>query len=288
MKKLVPISMLLVIFSLWLIGKVDAVTLVNENFDSRTFSSAINVMTTYPSYCTGTGCAYGTISHNSNGYSLQGSHDVSGYNMIVAFSQDPITYFNAGCYIRYWVYFPSSYQFAAECGSSYNNQKIMKFAGSSGDPDIEIIFADCQGLLAGSTSEIGIVKLQYTTESNGTFGLEGYNIASGHFIKKDQWNKIEAYIYIPSSGSRNSTIRLTVNDSTAFNLTNQPINKGSYSGTKQLVSVRMTGGGSCMPSSGHGTWYLDDLKIVYGEGDLTGKDGTSKPPSPPTGLKIVN
>jgi hypothetical protein len=41
-----------------------------------------------------------------------------------------------------------------------------------------------------------------------------------------------------------------------------------------------------MPPSGHGTWYLDDLKIVYGEGDLIGLDGTGDPtpPSTPTNL----
>ena len=285
MKKLFPLISILAILSVWLIGNTYAITLVNENFDGRTFSSAINVITN-DNYCTGVGCTYGTISNNTTGYSLQGSHDVSSYNLTIYTAEDPIVYMNAGLYIRYYVYFPSSYQFVAECGSSYNNHKILKFAGSvGGTPDIEIHWADAVGGLAGNANQMGKVKIQYTKEDNSTFGLNWYNIPSGHWVEKDKWNKIEIYLKNPASGSSNSTIHLSVNGATVFNLTNIPVNKGSYSGTKQIVSVRSPSS-SCMPSSGHGTWYSDDLKIVYGEGDLTGSDVAA--PSPPTGLKIVN
>jgi hypothetical protein len=189
---------------------------------------------------------------------------------MLATAADPWDYMQTGFYYRYYLYFPTSYWFAPECAgyANYQNQKLFKFAGV-GDLEGGLIYD-------AGTGAVTSVYMQFSKEDGNTDSGRWYPIPSGHYMFKNQWNKIEMYIKIPPTGSYNSTIHLAINGGDTILLTNETVYKGSYSSARQMQSVRVTGGPpyAPMPPSGHGTWYLDDLKIVYGEGDLVGSDGT--------------
>lgn len=251
---------------LLLCGTAHATTIVDETFDDQAYVSPLtfyNSCDPYEGY--NVGITYSSsIARGGTGYSLIGSHiggDISGHLTNIE------NYYNGGIYIRYYVYYPSSYSWPGETGV-FDNVKMAKFAGDIGW-DIELIYKNT------SASGPTLLQLYWNTQSTGS--TVGYYASLGSNLEPDAWHKIEIYVSIPDSG--NSTIHVTVDDYNVFYSTNADIRRSDsdYTGTRQFISIRA----SNEPPSGQGTFYIDDIYIVAGEGDLTG--GATPTPTPTPG-----
>jgi hypothetical protein len=279
----IKISCALALLLLLPLGAWGYTTLISTTFDDRTFDTKAIQVYSGSNYCIGASCPWSTTErYGETGYSLVGDHAQSGYSVLLATTNDPSIYMNQGVYIRYYVYYPSSYQFPAECGSSYSNLKLFKFAGSSSD--IELIWF----YNAGPVDQYQYLALQ---ADPGHAALQGYRIANpSSYLVKDKWNKIEIYLKVVGA---NSQIKVQINDSVCVNVSGANITASPYDSAKQMASIRATGGGSCMPSSGHGTWYIDQLTVVYNTDSAILDNEPPEPgssniaPLPPKAVRIV-
>jgi hypothetical protein len=193
-------------------------------------------------------------------------------------------YLSNGVYIRYWVHYPSTYEFPGDRGD-FENLKMFKIAGST-EGDVEFIYKD-----TGSGGP-GTLQLYWFTES--TKKLTSTYQSLQQTMSKGKWHKIEIYIKVASQ----SVIEVQVNDKKVYKNTNADIllPASMYTGTRQFISVKATNAGT--PSSGKGYWNVDNVTIIHNQGNLcdnepkepSGSSGTTTPtvtvPPAPSGLAI--
>jgi len=261
-----------ILFALLLISvNVEAATLISENFNDQAYTSPL---TLYNGIAGGydTSITYSSsVRHGSTGYSVHVDHAQGDIMAILSGAQN---YHSSGVYYRYWVYYPSTYQWCVEAGGTQGNVKLLKMAGDPGW-DLEVIYKE-------SGAEPTQIQTFWNTSGGGV--VSHYNSITndygGHnYLTSSIWHKVEIYMQIPNA------IHVSIDDQTVYNNTNADIRTPAsvWTGTQQFISIRALGG--CVdPPSGHGDWYFDDITVVSGEGDLSSNEpsepGTSDTVSP--------
>ena len=267
------ISIICILTSLFLADAVKAATIVDENFNNRSYPSAIKF---YGPSGYDKNIQYGT-GRGGSGYAIERNDAVSsapiGFGTVMVWPGFSAA-LRKGVYIRYWEKFASNY----DMSDSFWNNKILKVTG----PDIEWILNKDNG-----SSWTNIRGQAYG--SNGVFSWHN-NLATP--MTRGDWHKIEIYIRVPSSGT--CIQHLTIDDKQVWYVTTS-LRRSISANTEQPWSVKASNSGSANP----GKRWLDDLKIVTGEGDLTGSGGGSPPiiekpeppkdekPEPPKNLHVV-
>lgn len=251
------------IFSLIFTASAFCQTLVSENFDDRAYTPPLSLVYDFVNPVPYSN----TIRHGGSGYSVQFDHTIGGMHCHA--DLDNLTsVISDGVYFRYYVYYPDSYRFPGEEGL-FENLKLLKFASGGGltDYDIEFIYKNSND---GGPSSLQLFWINQNGELGGTkVGAVSLN----QTLNKNQWHKIEIYMQIASP----SIVRVQINDINVYSNTNADIRlpASAYSGSRQFSSVRAS---NSTPSSGHGTWYIDDITVVHNEGDLC----DNEPPEPGT------
>lgn len=250
-----------------------AATLVSENFDSHSYTSALQYYTSTGGYDPSVKVYDTANAHGGSGYCLKFDHATKSDGSLGpmgSFSAFP-TYATSGIYFRYWIKYDSAYLWPKEESSSnLDNVKIFKFAGSvAAHEDIESSY---QGSADGSPSS----ALIYWLKNDGSTS-PSYYPSFGTQLTKNVWHKVEIYIQFPNK------IHVQLDDNDVLNKTdaNFQLPASGYTGTTQFMAIRA----SNYPPAGHGYFYTDDVSVVAGEGDLCNNEpptpsGTVTAPSP--------
>ncbi len=253
---------LIVVMCLLLPGALSATTIVDESFDDQNFSQISIYDGCAGAYCTNAGCPY-DVGRGGSGYSLAGDHGVSSMCVLLTWGSIGAN-LTDGVYIRYYVEYAADYA----VDTDFNNHKIFKISGDTSEGNIEIIWE--------SLGDFSAIRYQCENTSSATFG--GYASVTG--FNKGAWHKIEIYVSIPEVGSSNAAIHLQIDDADVIDITGISLWKNSqaaYDNTTQLASLHIGG-----TPTGEGDWWLDDVLIVVGEGDLTENEPGATPTPTPT------
>ena len=244
MKKLIPIIFIFFLSCLSAFGT----TIVDEDFDSQSYPAAIKF---YGPSGYDTNIQYGT-GRGGTGYAVERDDAIAaspiGYGTVMVYAGASAA-LRDGLYIRYWEKYVSNYNLAR----TWWNNKFLKITG----PDLEIIFN------TDNNTRWLTVRYQY---NNGSTNVAVYPSQDTNYTLGD-WHKVEFYLHVPASGT--VTFKMTVDDVTIFDDHPASVRRTISGNTEQPWSVAASNPGANDP----GLRWLDDLKIVVGEGDLTGEGG---------------
>ena len=156
------------------------------------------------------------------------------------------------------------------------NQKLIKF--SSPYPAV-------QNIEVAYKSKTSFLSQYYL--ANGSMESK-WGGSYGTTMTKNIWYKIEVYIRY---GNGALDLRVQVNDYDAINFVNKAVANAALTATKQIIGPRVSSGG--VPPAGQGLFYIDDLTVIAGEGDLCNNeppkisDGGNPPPPPPPNIENI-
>jgi len=246
--------------------------LVHENFDDQSYTSPLEIKHIFG----GQWFYDRNNNHGANGFSIRGDHSQGD---LIAILKNLSFYLDKGIYFRYWVKYSENYLFPGDLGT-FENLKMFKIAG--GNANIEFIYKQTG---SGGPHKLQLYWVRESTgEASGGTGNSEVDLFQGNnrdfignkFLTKNVWHKIEIYIKISNDGTNDgsSIVHVQVDDSDVYinNDADIMLPASIYNDANQFISIRA----NVSPPPGHGFWFIDDITVVYNEGDLS----NNEPPEP--------
>jgi hypothetical protein len=261
------ISTLLFVFIITFSTSAFSSTIISENFDDKKYTSPLSMITKIG--YDGQVNYSSTEKHGSTGFSVIRDDSIStnsGYGLPLMVNKYSAQHVQQGIYFRYYMKYASNYWTSSyDGGKPMDNDKWVKISGNNAN--IEIV--------------------AYRANANGYTGLFFHPLPAdlNRYVSMDfpfgKWNKVEMYLYVPSSGGT-PYVHIQVNDSDVLSESFPGLYRGPYSSVLQLFNgVRASNMGG--PPSGKGYRYFDDLTVVVGEGDLCNRE----PAEPGSGVVMT-
>lgn len=254
------------------------------------------------------------------GYSLEGDHAFSGFSVVIIVNEIP-EWIDDGLYVRYYRYHPAAndpsgkpeyYDWTQCYGDVRFGGDSTKTCQEQDAPWNYKLFWLVSQRSSDNTEDWGNIwkdiytlDLDYGKECEGRYLLY-YGSST---FRKGVWQKYEWHVKLEAQGNGCSKLwyHFQIDD---IDITNATLpgtdlvsgrNFESYVmfepqevvNTQQIVSIQATGSGCGLPETDHGFWYIDNITLVVGGGDMCDNEPPEEggpvifPPRRPSGIKVT-